>query len=162
MLNLDWNIVWTFVNIIVLYLLLKLFLFKPVNRMLEKRSASIAATIDEANKKNEEADARKAEYQQALQNAKDESKEILKQARETATAQSESILADARQQAASLLEHANQTIALEKEKAVKSTSAELAGLAMLAASKVIEEKADTETDRKLVEGFLAGAKNAQS
>lgn len=160
MLNLDWNIVWTFVNIIVLYLLLKLFLFKPLNRMMEKRSASIAATIDEANKKNEEADAIKAEYQQALQNAKDESKEILKQARETAAAQSEGILEDARQQAASLLENAHKTIALEQEKALRNSSAEIAELAMLAASKVIEEKTDTDVDRKLVESFLADTKRA--
>lgn len=160
MLNLDWNIVWTFVNIIVLYLLLKLFLFKPLNRMMEKRSASIAATIDEANKKNEEADAIKAEYQQALQNAKDESKEILKQARETAAAQSEGILEDARQQAASLLENAHKTIALEQEKALRNSSAEIAEMAMLAASKVIEEKTDTDVDRKLVESFLADTKRA--
>ena len=160
MLNLDWNIVWTFVNIIVLYLLLKLFLFKPLNRMMEKRSASIAATIDEANKKNEEADAIKAEYQQALQNAKDESKEFLKQARETAAAQSEGILEDARQQAASLLENAHKTIALEQEKALRNSSAEIAELAMLAASKVIEEKTDTDVDRKLVESFLADTKRA--
>ena len=160
MLNLDWNIVWTFVNIIVLYLVLKLFLFKPLNRMMEKRSASIAATIDEANKKNEEAVAIKAEYQQALQNAKDESKEILKQARETAAAQSEGILEDARQQAASLLENAHKTIALEQEKALRNSSAEIAELAMLAASKVIEEKTDTDVDRKLVESFLADTKRA--
>ena len=160
MLNLDWNIVWTFVNIIVLYLLLKLFLFKPLNRMMEKRSASIAATIDEANKKNDEADAIKAEYQQALQTAKDESKEILKQARETAAAQSEGILEDARQQAASLLENAHKTIALEQEKALRNSSAEISELAMLAASKVIEEKTDTDVDRKLVERFLADTKRA--
>lgn len=160
MLNLDWNIIWTFVNIIVLYVLLQLFLFKPVNRMLKQRADAIADSIGEANRKNKEADAKKEEYQLALQRAKAESAEMLRKAREAAATQSESILADARQQAASLLENAQKTIALEREKTVQNTSAELVDLAMLAASKVMEEKADSELDRKLVESFLADTKRS--
>lgn len=160
MLNLDWNIIWTFVNIIVLYVLLQLFLFKPVNRMLKQRADAIADSIGEANRKNKEADAKKEEYQLALQRAKAESAEMLRKAREAAATQSESILADARQQAASLLENAQKTIALEREKTVQNTSAELVDLAMLAASRVMEEKADSELDRKLVESFLADTKRS--
>ena len=160
MLNLDWNIIWTFVNIIVLYVLLQLFLFKPVNRMLKQRADAIADSIGEANRKNKEADAKKEEYQLALQRAKAESAEMLRKAREAAATQSESILADARQQAASLLENAQKTIALDREKTVQNTSAELVDLAMLAASRVMEEKADSELDRKLVESFLADTKRS--
>lgn len=158
MLNLDWNIVWNIVNIIVLYLLLQLFLFKPVNRMMEKRSAAIAASLDEASSKNAEADARKAEYELALQNAKDESKKILQQARQAAAAQSESILTEAQVQADAVLEDARKTVEIEKENSLKSASAEIAGLAMLTASKLMEVRVDADTDRKLAEDFLAQIK----
>lgn len=158
MLNLDWNIVWTFVNIIVLYLLLQLFLFKPVNRMMEKRSAAIAASVEEANTKNAEAEEKRIEYERVLQRAKDESIEILQQARQTAAAQSERILAEAQRQAEACLEDARKTAELEREKSIQSASAEIAGLAMMAAARVIEEKADSDTDKIMVEKFLAEAR----
>ena len=41
MLNLDWSIIWNIVNILVLFLLLKIFLFKPITKMMESRTAEI-------------------------------------------------------------------------------------------------------------------------
>ena len=48
MLNLDWNIVWTIVNILVLFLLLKHFLFKPITEMMESRTAEIENNLKDA------------------------------------------------------------------------------------------------------------------
>ncbi|MEI3139219.1 MAG: ATP synthase F0 subunit B [Lachnospiraceae bacterium] len=37
MLRLDWNLVFTVINLLILYVLMRKFLFKPVNEILEKR-----------------------------------------------------------------------------------------------------------------------------
>ena len=41
MLNLNWNIIWTFVNLIILYILLRKFLFGPITAMMEKHEGEI-------------------------------------------------------------------------------------------------------------------------
>ena len=75
MLNLNWDIIWTFVNILVLFVLLKLFLFKPVNAMIEKRRKLIDGQLSDAAQKQKEAEAEKKialEHEQMLKNAKSE------------------------------------------------------------------------------------------
>ena len=48
MLRLDINLVFTIINLLVLYFLLKKFLFKPVNTIIEQREEAIKKQFDEA------------------------------------------------------------------------------------------------------------------
>ena len=48
LLNLNWDLVWTIVNILVLFLLLKRFLFKPITEMMESRTAEIENNLKDA------------------------------------------------------------------------------------------------------------------
>lgn len=52
MLGLDWSVVWIIVNLLVLYALLKRFLFKPVCEMMDKRAKLIQDSLDEAEEKS--------------------------------------------------------------------------------------------------------------
>ena len=52
MLTLDWGIIWTVVNILILFVLLRIFLFKPVMGMIENRQAMIRNQLDDAENKN--------------------------------------------------------------------------------------------------------------
>ena len=66
---------WTFIaqicNLFLQMYLIKRFLFKPVNEMLQKRRAMADAEIQDATKAKEEAIAMKTEYEQNMQQAKD-------------------------------------------------------------------------------------------
>lgn len=53
MLTLDWGIIWTVVNILILFVLLRIFLFKPVMGMIENRQAMIRNQLDDAENKTE-------------------------------------------------------------------------------------------------------------
>ena len=55
MLTLNWGIFWIVFNIIVLFILLRIFLFKPLNKLAAKRTALIEGQIEEADTKNKEA-----------------------------------------------------------------------------------------------------------
>ena len=113
---------WTFIamicNLFIQVYLIKRFLFKPINAMLEKRKALADAQIQDAVKAKDEAEAMKAEYEQNMQEAKAKAGEILATAQKTATLQSEEMLRDASQQAAALKAKAESDIAQEKRKAV--------------------------------------------
>ena len=66
MLRIDFNLVLTIINLIVLYLILRKFLFRPVMDIMEKREKMIADGIGHANEEQDKAHALKKQYEDAL------------------------------------------------------------------------------------------------
>lgn len=155
---------WTFVaqicNLFIQVYLIKRFLFKPINAMLEKRKAMADAQIQDAVKANEEAQAMKQEYEQSMEEAKARANEIVTQAQRTATLQSEEMLKEAGRQATAMKEKAEADIAQERRKAVNDIKDEIGGMAMEIAGKVIEREIREEDHAKLIEEFIANVGEA--
>mgnify|MGYP005914908021 CR=1 FL=1 len=106
---------WTFIaqicNLFLQMYLIKRFLFKPVNEMLQKRRSMADAEIQDATKAKEEALAMKTEYEQNMQQAKAKASDIVTEAQRTASLQSEEILKSAAQEARAMKEKAESDIA---------------------------------------------------
>ncbi|MGN8799055.1 F0F1 ATP synthase subunit B [Candidatus Merdisoma sp. HCP28S3_D10] len=155
---------WTFVaqicNLFIQVYLIKRFLFKPVNEMLEKRKALADAQIREAEKAKADADAIKTEYEQNMKEAKEKANEILTTAQRTAALQSEEMLKEAASQAAALKSKAESDIAQEKRKAVNEIKDEIGGIAVEIAGKVIEREISEEDHTKLIDEFIANVGEA--
>lgn len=155
---------WTFVaqicNLFIQVYLIKRFLFKPVNEMLEKRKALADAQIREAEKAKADADAIKTEYEQNMKEAKEKANEILTTAQRTAALQSEEMLKEAASQAAALKSKAESDIAQEKRKAVNEIKDEIGGMAVEIAGKVIEREISEEDHTKLIDEFIANVGEA--
>ena len=155
---------WTFVaqicNLFIQVYLIKRFLFKPVNEMLEKRKALADAQIREAEKAKADADAIKTEYEQNMKEAKEKANEILTTAQRTAALQSEEVLKEAASQAAALKSKAESDIAQEKRKAVNELKDEIGGMAVEIAGKVIEREISEEDHTKLIDEFIANVGEA--
>ena len=125
MLTLDWGIIWTVVNILILFVLLRIFLFKPVMGMIENRQAMIRNQLDDAENKNREADELKGRYEESLKNAKEESFQIVKSAE------------------------------ADREQMMREAQAELAQVALAAASKLIGSSVDAEANKNMLDQFLS-------
>ena len=155
---------WTFVaqicNLFIQVYLIKRFLFKPVNEMLEKRKALADAQIREAEKAKADADAIKTEYEQNMKEAKEKANEIVTTAQRTAALQSEEVLKEAASQAAALKSKAESDIAQEKRKAVNEIKDEIGGMAVEIAGKVIEREISEEDHTKLIDEFIANVGEA--
>ena len=155
---------WTFVaqicNLFIQMYLIKRFLFKPVNEMLEKRRALADAQIREAEQAKADADAIKTEYEQNMKEAKEKANEILTTAQKTAALQSEEMLKEATAQAAALKSKAERDIAQEKRKAVNEIKDEIGGMAVEIAGKVIEREISEEDHTKLIDEFIANVGEA--
>ncbi|MEI3520271.1 MAG: F0F1 ATP synthase subunit B [Anaerosacchariphilus sp.] len=155
---------WTFVaqicNLFIQMYLIKRFLFKPVNDMLEKRRALADAQIREAEQAKADADAIKTEYEQNMKEAKEKANEILTTAQKTAALQSEEMLKEATAQAAALKSKAESDIAQEKRKAVNEIKDEIGGMAVEIAGKVIEREISEEDHTKLIDEFIANVGEA--
>ena len=152
MLNINfWNIAFTIINILVLYLFLKHFLMKPVMAILEERKQMVEKELDEAAVSSRDADLLKKKYELSLENAKAEADDIVTKAKVRASEEYDRILkkADA--------DEAKKVIELEREKALNDLQASVTGLAMTAAAKLLSEQSSPENDRKRYQTFLASA-----
>lgn len=156
-LSLDMNIVWTFVNLLILYVFFRIFLFKPVNKILEERQNLIEKDLKEAGESKEKAEALKQEYQKVLDNAEEEQIQIIKEAKERAQIAYNKKIEESREEAARIMEEANHTIELERQKSMEQAQSEIAGVALLAAQKVLQKSVDAEDNKKLIGDFLKEA-----
>ncbi len=154
-LKLDATIIWSIVNVLLLFVLLRIFLFKPVKKIMEERTASIQKDIDEAKKSREEAEALRAECDEKIARAQAEAEEIVTRAREEAAAEKQEILQQSKDEAERMIDSASRNIESERQRSLQEAQNQIADLAIAAASKIVGENMDDSRNRKLVDDFLA-------
>lgn len=154
MLRLDWNVVATIINLIVLYLLMRRFLFQPIQNMIDKRKELIDSRFNKAKDEQTQVDQLKEKYQGLMSNAKNESDKIVEEAREQANSVYEDRLNTAKHQTDYMLESARDKIESERDKMLHELESQISSLAMCAAAKVIGRNASKKYDKALYEQFL--------
>lgn len=142
MLSLDLNLVWNIINLVVLYLLLSHFLFKPVMGIMDKRKKIIEDGLKNAQDAQNDAKKMKQEYEDALKGAKQESAQIIENARSAAKNEYDRIVGEASDKAGNIIESAKETVRVERERTMKELQGEIAGLAVASAAKIVGKTAD--------------------
>lgn len=155
MLTLNWNIFWVIFNIIILFILLRIFLYKPLQNIMQKRTELIQNEINSAETKNKEASALKEQYESSMKNAKAESDEIVGQAKERAKVQYDQIVGSANEEAAQIVSQAHKTAESDRDQMMRDAQSELADVALAAAAKLIGKNIDDEANRKMLDDFLS-------
>lgn len=150
----DWTFVFQIANTLILFLFLKKFLFKPVTEFIEAREEEISTSFKNAEDKNNEADKIKSEYLERISKAEDEGRTIVKEASKRAEKRAEEIIKDAEHEVSSLRDKAKVEIEREKTKAVNALKDDIAGLAILAASKVVQHELKEEEHKDLINQFI--------
>ena len=150
LLRIDWNVVFTIINLIVLYLGLRKFLIGPVTNVMEQRKQMIEGQIADANKLKAEAGDLKKQYEGMLAQAHEESAELLEKTRKSAQAEYENRINVADAEAEKIIENAH-------DKTVQDLQSQIAVLAVAAAGKVLGEASTNENNRLLYQQFLTKA-----
>jgi F-type H+-transporting ATPase subunit b len=142
-------------NFIVLLLILRFTLYKPILRMLDERKARIAEGLNAAETARQEAAAAQANIQQQLDQARREGQDIVANAQQVAGR----IQAEGREQAERDREaysaRARQEIQQERDRAIADLRAQFADLTVAAAGRVIGESLDAAGHRRIIEETLA-------
>ena len=149
-----WTIIMQWGNLLILLLLMKKFLFKPVMSVLEARENEIKNMYDQAETAKNEADGLKKEYDEKLNEARGEAEEIVKTAVRTAKTSSDEIIFDAQEKAAAIIERANEKIFIERKSAINDAKNELSDMALTIAEKVIERDIKPEDHDRMIEKFI--------
>ena len=160
MLRLDWNILFNIINLIILYLLMKRFLFKPVNAILEKRQQAADAQFAEADRQKAEAKESQEHYDALVQGAEDEKKRIVADARQEASAEYGRIVSEAKDKADGIVEKAKADAENEKAAAMQQADAAVRDMVVTAAARMVAMKDAKESDLALYDKFLAETKEA--
>ncbi len=149
-----WTALFTLGNTIVLFLVLKIFLFKPVMKMIEDRQKEIDSIYASADEAKATADALQAEYQQKLSVATETSERIVKEAMDRGQSREEEIIRQANAEAAAIMNKAAADIAQEKKKAINDAKDEISGMAMAIAEKVVGRELKETDQNKLFDEFI--------
>ena len=149
-----WHMIFMLGNLLILTLLVKHFLFKPVQKILNERQRRADALIAAAKQAKEQAEAMQAEYEKSLAGAKEEAARLLNQASQTAARNSEETLNAARAQAAEIKRKAGEEIEQQRKKALNEVKDEIGGMAMAIASKVVEREIQEKDHQQLIDEFI--------
>lgn len=149
-----WTIIFQIFNLLLLMVLFKKYLFKPVTEILEKRQAEIEGHYQEAQQAETDAKAMKADYESKMAGARQEADRVIKTATESANAMSASIVEDARTQADQLKRRAQTEIDLERRRAFDEVKGELSGIALDIASQVIEREVNEKDHEAFINEFI--------
>ena len=151
------NFVCVVVNLLVLYVLMKKFVFGRVTKIIDARQALLEEKKASVAKAQEEADRLKKEYQKSLENANETSVQIVKEAKSRARAEYNKLMARAAADAEAMKAGAEKAIATEREKQMDELHVQIMDLAVEAAGRIMAEKSSPETDKALYDAFIKEA-----
>ncbi|RKP47311.1 ATP synthase F0 subunit B [Cohnella endophytica] len=143
----------------ILFWLLSRYAFKPLFGVMEKRRQLVQEQMDSAQNNRNDAERLIEEQKQALQQARKEAHDIIEQAKTTGSRQADDIVQAARNESNRIKEDAVRDIEAEKNKAVASLKAQVSGLSVLIASKIIEKQVDEQSQKQLVDQYLQDVGN---
>lgn len=148
------TVIFAIINFCILVVGLKVFLYKPVCKMLDSRKEEVANNLNSAEEAKLEAQKLKDEYAAQLQNARSEAQDIINQAAKIGEQTKADIVSEAREEAARLTAKAQADIAREKTEALNEIRNEIADLAVLAAAKVVGKTIDVADHQNMVNDFV--------
>lgn len=154
MLKFDWNMLWILINLIIFFVLMKVFLFKPIKRTLDKRKELLDNQFKEADDIKQEAENLKIQYEQQLSGVEDEKAQIISKAREDARTEYDKTIDRAQIDAQKLKEEAAKTARLQSESTKRAVKEEIAQVAIQAAEKVVGREVSAQTDSDIFDEFL--------
>ena len=146
MLNIDpYTILFTLINLLILFLAMKKFLFKPINAILESRAKAVQDNLEEARRQREEAQALKDQYEEQMAQSRQQAAQLLSQAKTQSQEVYQKTVTDAQAEARKLMSDGAARNRHDREAMLKSVREEVASLVVEAAAKVAQQS-DTAID----------------
>ncbi len=149
-----WQILISFANLLIIFLILKKFLFAPVQAVFAKREAQVKTLYDEAEASRSSANAMRQEYEQKMATAREEADGIVRTAVQSARREGDQIVAEASGKASHLLKKADADIAQAKRQMLQEVRGEISDLAVSIAEKVVEREINARDHQQFVDDFI--------
>lgn len=149
-----WQILISLLNLLILFLLFKKFLFKPVNNMLLKRQREINTRYEAADTAKRSAEEDKLLWNEKIGTVKAETEEMIKRAQDSAKRQGETIITKAKEQADGIIRQAEAEAQLERKKAEDGIKKEIVEISTALANKILRREINIDDHRDLINSFI--------
>ena len=145
----------TILNIVVLFIILRKLLFKPVTKYMDNRTKKIEEGLKMAEEAKEMLQKMQADYDEKLREAKKEGNEVVATYKKMAEKEYNETIAAAKAEAERMIEDTKLQLQAEKERIVMNIKEEITDLVLQTSEKVLKKNIDDETNRKLISDFIS-------
>lgn len=157
MLRIDSNILWTIINLLILYVLLRKFLFGRVHKIMDERAAQLQKIHADADADRQEAEKLWKQNDDILRKVDEELAAKEAASREKAGVEYDRIVSDANEKSAQIIEEARKKAQAAADIMKQQAAVEIAGMVKDAAAKV----AAADENQRLYDDFLSQVKDGQ-
>ena len=149
-----WQILISLANLLIMFLILKKFLFKPVQVIVAQRQSQVDKLYGDAEKDRADAQDMKEEYEARLATAREAADGLVRNAVATAQRKSDAIVSEASQQASRIKQKAEEEINQERRQMLQGVRSEISDIAVSIASKVVEREVQKQDHENFVDEFI--------
>lgn len=149
-----WQILISLANLVLLFWIVKRFLYKPVKRILAQRRREIDGQYDAAAQAQEQADSNRREWETAMATAHAQADGIMQTATEQAKFRGDAMIDEARQKADSIVRMAQTEAELERKKAEQDIKREIVELSGALTEKMLAREINSNDHQALIDSFL--------
>ncbi len=149
-----WQILVSLANLVILFLIIKKFLFKPVKKVLAQRQETLDNKYLEAQQAVSEAEENKKTWENKIQSAQSEADAIIKNASDDAKLRGERIVADARDKADGIVRQAQTEAELERRKAEEGIRREIVDVSAALTEKLLGREISVQDHRDMIDSFI--------
>lgn len=150
-----WDILISLANLLILFLILKKFLYAPVKRVIAEREAAISDKYAKAEAAKSAAEADLAAWNEKMATADDEADAIIKKATARAEKKQDQIIADAKERADGIVRDAENEAALERRRAEVGIKQEIVDVSALLTEKLIGRELDTDDHHDIIDSVIS-------
>ena len=151
-----WQILISLLNLVILFFILKRFLFKPVQGMLAKRQEELDKKYDDAEQARSLANSDREFWNEKMKSAKKEGESIIQKAIDDAKNLSSRLIFDANTKADGIIKEAKAQAQLELKKAEKEIKQQIVDTSVILADKMLEREINIEDHQTLINSFIEG------
>ena len=149
-----WQILISLANLVLLFLIIKKFLYKPVKKVLQQRRDEIDSQYTAAAEAKAEANKSREEWENTMLGAKSKADDIIKTASENAKRRGETIINEAQARADGIIRRAEEDALLERKKSAEGIRREIIEISGALSEKLLEREINNEDHRALIDSFI--------
>jgi F-type H+-transporting ATPase subunit b len=146
---------WTWVVFLTLFFVLKKFAWPAILKSAEEREQTIQRQLSEAERLNAEARTLLLQQEKAMAEARSSAQSLLAEAKSQAERERAAAVEKTKAEQEEMLARARREIGAERERAIAELRREAVDLSLAAASRLVGQRLDSESDRNLVTSYLA-------
>lgn len=150
-----WQILISLCNLILLFLILKKFLYQPVTRMMQKRQEELDERYAAADEAQRQAESNREAWEQKLQEVGETAQQMLKKAEEQADYRGNKIVSEAKEQADTIVRDARTQADLAYKKAQSDIKKEIVDVSAVLTEKIIGREIRPEDHREMIASVLS-------